>query len=201
MKKHTVLLSLAWILTLTLNQQAHALGKHGQLMISPRIGYERWDQTRFNIHGNQVDFDSSEYFFGVNAMYRFNFGIALGGEFMYTRFQIDNDNNVVNPGYANSYNGNLVVQYHMFPKSRVQPFIGVGLGYRKLNIHSFTNANLNGPVTSVNAGIVFHIGDVERTHGAVHIEFKRSDFDLDDASGATINTKSDMFIIGGAINF
>jgi len=180
-----------------------AAGASGHVSINPKYGKEEWNNTSFIIFGNTVTFNSSEATYGVSAEYKFDFGVSVGGEFLYSNIDVISDgagSSLFNT-YANSYRYGVLVRYYPLPDSVVQPFIGGGIGNRKISIHSDTNVSVDGLETSLNLGVKFIIGNPKRTHGAVSLEYKRNDFSLDDVNGARIDAKTDAYLIGGSINF
>jgi len=180
-----------------------AAGTLGQVSINPKYGKENWNDTTFTIFGNDVTFNSSEETYGIGAEYKFDFGVSVGGELLYSNIDILSDGAGSSPydTYANSYYAGLLIRYHLFPDSPVQPFIGGGLGVRNISTHSDTNISVQGTATTLNAGVIFHIGNPKGKHGAISLEYKRNDFDLDDENGARIEATTDSYLIGGSFNF
>lgn len=206
MVKKASLLMVSCLFAFTLSAIARA-----ELVISPTYSMINWTDNK-HVYGDAlIAFqDSSDGAIGVDLYYLFENNLALGGKLSYQRMDIVSGVNL-NTGFpydsrGRNYTGNANI-YHMNVDAKyfflnneekstpyVMPYIGFGIGFSNVGVHSNHYESMNGYSFITEVGFVIQLN---RSLG-ITFEYENSKFNVE-SDGYRLEPRHNAFTVGFSI--
>lgn len=160
-----------------------------------------WDQHVFDLAGNEIVFNKDDTdALGVELSLPLEGNLKIGGEIQHHEWTVLSD--AGNPdykvhAYANIYLLMAQARYTFNQAGRIRPYVGIGAGYARFSLHSYTNVILEGKTEQINAAVDFMLfGNTGLCLGVM-----RNHIDVGDRHGNQIDTNATIYQLSLNLHF